>query len=78
MAKNMNDHPSNDHAHGGPNPAGVHQAHPPYWKRAHHDWRFWIAAIFIFAAMTIYVLTVELVLQPGRPPPAQPPDLVVK
>ena len=62
----MNDHPHSDGAHGGPNPDGLHQVHRPYWKRAHHDWRFWVAAIFIFAAMTFYVMTVEFSVAPGR------------
>jgi hypothetical protein len=37
----------------------------PYWKRAHHDWRFWIAVFFIFAAIGIYVATVDLSLVPN-------------
>ena len=31
--------------------------HRPYWKHAHRDWRFWIAVVFIFAALAIYVLS---------------------
>jgi hypothetical protein len=36
----------------------------PYWKRAHRDWRFWVAAIFLFAAIGVYVGTVDLALVP--------------
>jgi hypothetical protein len=38
--------------------------HRPYWKRAHRDWRFWIAVFFIFAALAIYVLSDDLALVP--------------
>jgi len=36
----------------------------PYWKRAHRDWRFWVAVCFLFAAIAIYVVTVDLALVP--------------
>jgi hypothetical protein len=36
----------------------------PYWKRAHHDWRFWVAVILMFAAISIYVLSGDLALRP--------------
>jgi len=29
----------------------------PYWKRAHRDWRIWVALFFLFAAIAIYVLS---------------------
>jgi len=60
----MNEIKHPNHAHGGPNPDGLHHAHAPYWKRAHHDWRFWVAAVFVFAAMIFYVITVEFSLSP--------------
>jgi hypothetical protein len=62
-----------DHGqHGGPNSDNTHHDHGPYWKRAHHDWRFWAAASLIFAAMIIYVLSVEFVLRPGNQLPSPP------
>ena len=61
----MNDIESSNHAHGGPNPDGVFQNHRPYWRRAHHDWRFWVAATLIFVCMVVYVLTVEFSVTPG-------------
>ncbi len=36
----------------------------PYWKRAHHDWRFWVGMVFMFAAIAIYVLSDDLALIP--------------
>jgi hypothetical protein len=36
----------------------------PYWKRAHLDWRVWVAAFFIFAAIAVYVWTVDLSVVP--------------
>jgi hypothetical protein len=42
----------------------------PYWKRAHHDWRFWVGMVVAFAAIAIYVMSDDLSLiprgQPGR------------
>ncbi|MGC9198020.1 MAG: hypothetical protein ACP5E5_03675 [Acidobacteriaceae bacterium] len=40
----------------------------PYWKRAHHDWRFWVAVFFIGTALVIYVTSVDLSLVPRRHP----------
>ena len=74
----MNNLEQGNQAHGGPHDDNPQPGHGPYWKRAHHDWRFWMAAIFIFTAMTIYVLTVELSLPPDRQPPAQLSGAVVK
>lgn len=40
----------------------------PYWKRAHHDFRFWIGMVLMLAAITIYVMSDDLSLLPrGRP-----------
>lgn len=32
----------------------------PYWKRAHRDWRFWIALALMLLAMTVYVVSDNL------------------
>jgi hypothetical protein len=46
----------------------------PYWKRMHRDWRFWVGAVFMFAALAIYVLSGDLAWvprgQPRQPVPA--------
>jgi hypothetical protein len=44
--------------------APLHRQDRPYWRRAHRDWRFWVAAIFIFAAIGVYVWTVDLSVVP--------------
>jgi hypothetical protein len=36
----------------------------PYWKRAHHDWRFWVAMVITFAAIAMYVMSDDLSLVP--------------
>ncbi len=42
----------------------IHHAHRPYWKRAHRDWRVWVALFFLFAAMFVYVMSDDLALIP--------------
>jgi hypothetical protein len=48
----------------------------PYWKRMHRDWRFWVGAVFMFAALAIYVLSGDLAWvprgHPRQPLPAAP------
>jgi hypothetical protein len=36
--------------------------HDPYWKRGHHDWKFWFAMLMMFAAIGIYVMSDNLAL----------------
>ena len=49
-------HPGNE----GPERDRVHHDRRPYWKRAHHDWRVWVGLFFMFAAITIYVMSDDL------------------
>jgi len=37
----------------------------PYWRRAHHDWRFWIAMVLMVAAISTYVVTQDLSFRPN-------------
>jgi hypothetical protein len=37
----------------------------PYWKRAHQDWKFWIAIVLMLTAMGIYIVTLDLSVQPN-------------
>ena len=37
----------------------------PYWKRAHHDWRFWVAMVLMAIAISTYVVTQDLSFLPG-------------
>ncbi len=64
MSENNYDHHGNE----GPDPGSAHHpvAHDPrpYWKRAHHDWRFWVGLFFMSLAITIYVLSDNLAFLP--------------
>ena len=55
--------------HGEHNHNSEHQ--PPYWKRAHRDWKFWMALSLMLAAMIIYVMSDNLAFRP-RHQPQQP------
>jgi hypothetical protein len=35
-----------------------------YWRRAHHDWKFWVAMVLMFAALAMYVMSDNLALVP--------------
>jgi len=41
-----------------------HHEPKPYWRRAHTDWKFWVALVFLAVAITVYVMTVDLSLVP--------------
>ena len=41
----------------------------------HHSLFFWIAVVFIMAAMIVYVMTNNLALRPGRKPADPVPAL---
>jgi hypothetical protein len=43
-----------------------HDEPGPYWRRAHRDWRVWVAFLFCLAAITMYVLTDNLDLHFAR------------
>lgn len=50
--------------------------HRPYWKRAHTDWRLWIAASLMFAAMIYYVMSMDLSWRLRLQPRPAPQDAV--
>jgi hypothetical protein len=55
----------------------VHDMHIPYWKRAHHDWRFWIALLSMIATMIVYAVSEDfawLHRGPLRPPHQTPAE----
>jgi hypothetical protein len=57
-----------NHGNEGPARERVRHDDRPYWKRAHHDWRFWVGMVLMFTAIAIYVLSDNLALLPrGRP-----------
>ena len=64
----MNEPKRSSHQHGTPARYSTHHDQGAYWKRAHHDWRFWVALFFMLAAITIYVLSNDLSIFPrGQP-----------
>ncbi len=64
----MDEKKHSHHGHGGPNSDSLSHGHPPYWKRAHHDWRFWVGLISMLAAIMIYVMSDDLAGWPGIHP----------
>ena len=65
------DESKHSHQRRGTDRDSIHDDHRPYWKRAHHDWRFWVGLFFMFAAIIIYVMSDDLALLP-RSQPRQP------
>ena len=62
MSENKHSH----RHHGEHDLDGGHQGQRPYWTRAHHDWKFWVALSLMFAAMVIYVMSDNLAFRPRR------------
>jgi hypothetical protein len=60
--------------HHGPHHSGAEQEAAPYWKRAHHSWVFWVGVVLTFAAILIYVMSMDLAWRPRvratQPPPS--------
>ena len=67
----MSESTQTDHEKGAHRKSDGHN-HIPYWKRAHRDWRFWVAVFFIAAALFIYITSVDLSLVPRRHPHSVP------
>jgi ABC-type Zn2+ transport system substrate-binding protein/surface adhesin len=67
MEKNRHSH----HRHKEVDRDSIDHGHLPYWKRAHHDWRFWVGLSLMLAAMIIYVMSDDLSLIPHRAPQPQ-------
>jgi hypothetical protein len=56
----MADHPKPTHQEGSTPPK------PAAWRRIHHSAFFWVAIVFLFLAMGIFVLTDGFLLRPHR------------
>ena len=41
-----------------------HHKQSPYWKRAHHDWRFWFIVLLMLVGIIYYTLSDNFVLAP--------------
>jgi hypothetical protein len=64
----MNPDTHSSHQHGTPARESIQHEPDPYWRRAHRDWRVWVGLFFMFAAITIYVLSNNLSFFPfGQP-----------
>ncbi len=48
------------HQHESSGAGHVHHTQHPYWRRAHRDWRLWIAVAIMLLAMAIYLMTNDL------------------
>ena len=53
---------------GGGAQGSQHPPHGPRWKGMHHSPFFWVAVVFIMAAMVTYIMTGNLSFWPGREP----------
>ncbi len=67
-----NEGPAHETVHHGEGPYG----HSPYWRRAHHDWRFWTGLSLMLLAITVYVLSDDLAFLP-HPGPREPASRAV-
>ena len=54
--------------------ANIDSRHP-FWRRAHRDWRVWIAVMLMLAAILTYVMTDSLSLRPGKHARQQTPEI---
>ncbi len=61
----MNDNEQSQHVHGGPDNEGAQHDHRFYWRRAHRDWRVWVAVLSMITCMIIYVMSQDLSFRPG-------------
>ncbi len=56
----------------------VHRDADPFWKRAHHDWRFWIGMCLMVVAITVYFMSDDLSLVPSSRPQQSQSDAIKK
>ncbi len=65
----MNDNEQSHHSHQAPESDGIRNDRRPYWKRAHRDWRIWVAVVIMIGGMFIYVMTDDFSMRfRSRPP----------
>ena len=66
-AEPMNESNYGHHGNEGPEHDSVHHdPRPPYWKRAHRDWWFWVGLVLMLTAITVYVMSDDLAFLPHR------------
>jgi ABC-type Zn2+ transport system substrate-binding protein/surface adhesin len=65
----MNENEQSHHSHQEPESDSAHHDHRPYWKRAHRDWRVWVAVVLMITGMIVYVMSDDLSVRfRSRPP----------
>lgn len=64
----MSNNNQSHHLQGRSNINSVQKEHRPYWKRAHQDWRVWVAVLLMIIGITIYVLSQNFSSFPRRQP----------
>jgi hypothetical protein len=65
----MNEAEHNEHRHAARREKD-HRGKDAYWKRAHHDWRFWLVVILMLGAMIFYLGSFDLAWRPRVQAPA--------
>jgi hypothetical protein len=73
----MHDSP-NSHHHEKTDGEHVHRNTDPYWKHAHHDWRFWVGMCLMVVAITVYFMSDDLSLVPTSRPQQSQSDAIKK
>lgn len=63
----MNENRKSHHLYGESDNTTAQQAHSPFWKRAHRDWRVWVAVLLMIAGMVVYVMSEDLTFRPRGP-----------
>lgn len=58
-----------NHGNEGSSHLHVHHDQRPYWRRAHHDWRFWVGLVLMLTAITVYVVSDNLAFLPRSQQP---------
>lgn len=61
----MNEHDDRGH-HRGHHSEGQTE-NPAWWRRAHRDWRIWVAVGLMLTAMIVYLMTMDEAVPPGGP-----------
>ena len=62
MNENKHEHPHTEYKHEHGHDRGR------YWRRAHRDWKFWVALVAMLVAMGIYLRTNDLSVRPHGAP----------
>jgi len=64
MSEGNYGNPGNEGSEGGSIHRMENPGRPPYWKRAHRDWVFWLGMVLMLSAIAIYVMSDDLSMLP--------------